>query len=112
MTVPLHDGATGWVAVVLAAGRGTRMRSRLPKILHPVAGRAMVRLVCDAVRAAGCYSIVVVTGAADDEVAVTVREAIPGASIAVQGEPLGTGHAALAGRSGVGEASQVLILNG
>lgn len=104
--------AEGWVAVVLAAGRGTRMRSRLPKVLHPVAGRSMVRHVCDAVRAAGCARIVVVTASEDDEVARAVRASIPEASIAVQGEPLGTGHAALAGAQAAGEASRVLILNG
>ena len=104
--------AEGWVAVVLAAGRGTRMRSRLPKVLHPVAGRTMVRHVCDAVRAAGCARIVVVTASEDDEVARAVRASIPEASIAVQGEPLGTGHAALAGMKAAGEASRVLILNG
>lgn len=104
--------ANGWVAVVLAAGRGTRMRSRLPKVLHPVAGRSMVRHVCEAVRAAGCQQIVVVTASADDEVARAVRAGVPGVRIAAQGEPLGTGHAALAGQAEAGEASRVLILNG
>ena len=104
--------ASGWVAVVLAAGRGTRMRSRLPKVLHPVAGRSMVRHVCEAVRAAGCEQIVVVTASADDEVARAVRASVRGARIAEQGEPLGTGHAALAGQAGAGEATRVLILNG
>lgn len=104
--------ATGWVAVVLAAGRGTRMRSRLPKVLHPVAGRSMVRHVCEAVRAAGCDQIVVVTASADDEVARAVRASVPGVRIATQGEPLGTGHAALAGQAEAEGASRVLILNG
>lgn len=111
MTKPRTEPADSWVAVVLAAGRGTRMRSRLPKVLHPVAGRTMVRLVCEAVRAAGCGHIVVVTRSEDDEVATAVRASIPGARIVAQGEPLGTGHAALAGRAGAGEASRVLILN-
>jgi len=104
--------ATGWVAVVLAAGRGTRMRSRLPKVLHPVAGRSMVRHVCEAVRAAGCEQIVVVTASADDEVARAVRASVPGVRIAEQGEPLGTGHAALAGQAEAQGAARVLILNG
>jgi len=107
-----HQNAAGWVAVVLAAGRGTRMRSRLPKVLHPVAGRSMVRHVCEAVRAAGCEQIVVVTADAHDEVAEAVRASIPGVVIAAQGEPLGTGHAALASRIAAGAASRVLILNG
>jgi bifunctional UDP-N-acetylglucosamine pyrophosphorylase/glucosamine-1-phosphate N-acetyltransferase len=98
----------GWVAIVLAAGRGTRMRSSLPKVLHTVAGRPMVRLVCDSLREAGFQDIVVVTSAADDAVAKTVGDV---ARIAVQDEPLGTGHAALAARGAVGEASRVMILN-
>jgi bifunctional UDP-N-acetylglucosamine pyrophosphorylase / glucosamine-1-phosphate N-acetyltransferase len=98
----------GWVAVVLAAGRGTRMRSSLPKVLHPVAGRPMVRLVTDTLREAGFRDVVVVTSAVDDAVATAVEGQ---ARIAVQSEPLGTGHAALAARVAVGEASRLLILN-
>ncbi len=101
----------GWVAVVLAAGKGTRMRSSLPKVLHPVAGRPMLLLICDTVRAAGIGRIVVVTAAEDDDVARTVREQVPGARVAPQHEPLGTGHAALAARDCAGDAAHVLILN-
>lgn len=102
----------GWVAVVLAAGRGTRMRSSLPKVLHPVAGRPMLLLLCDTLRAAGCERIVVVTGAEDDEVARVVRGGVPGVVVAAQGEPLGTGHAALAARAAAGVAPRVLVVNG
>lgn len=101
----------GWVAVVLAAGRGARMRSSLPKVLHPVAGRPMMLHVCDTVRAAGIERLIVVTTSEDDEVARAVRTHIPSAIVAPQGKPLGTGHATLAARAVVGEASQVLILN-
>ena len=76
----------GWVAVVLAAGRGTRMRSSLPKVLHPVAGRPMVDLVLDTLAEAGCSNVVVVTATADDEVARAVEAR---ARIAPQGEPSG-----------------------
>ncbi len=100
-----------WIAVVLAAGRGTRMRSQLPKVLHPVAGRAMVRLVCDTLRAAGCERIIVVTATEADEVAEAVRAAVPDVRIAPQGEPLGTGHAALAARAAAAGVRRVLILN-
>ncbi len=98
----------GWVAVVLAAGRGTRMRSSLPKVLHPVAGRPMVRLVVDTLREAGFRDTIVVTSAPDDPVAAALDGQ---ARIAVQREPLGTGHAALAARAAAGEAPRVLILN-
>lgn len=84
------------------------MRSRLPKVLHPVAGRPMVQLVCDALMEAGFGDIVVVTNHEDDRVAAAVRDR---ARVAVQPEPLGTGHAALAARSAVGEAEHLLILN-
>lgn len=111
MTRPEAVPLDGWLAIVLAAGRGTRMRSKLPKVLHPVAGRAMMLHVCDTVRAAGIERIVVVTSDADGEVAEAVRAQVPGAAVAPQGEPLGTGHAALAARAAAGESSHLLILN-
>ena len=98
----------GWIAVVLAAGRGTRMRSSVPKVLHPVCGRPMVRLVLDTVREAGFRDVIVVTSAADDAVARALGDS---ARVAVQPEPLGTGHAALVARAAAGEAPQVMILN-
>lgn len=111
MTRPEPPPLDGWLAIVLAAGRGTRMRSKLPKVLHPVAGRPMMLHVCDTVRSAGIERIVVVTADADGEVAEVVRSQVPGAVVAPQGEPLGTGHAALAARAAAGEASHLLILN-
>ncbi len=101
--------ADGWTAVVLAAGRGTRMRSRTPKVLHPVAGRPMLHLVCDALAAAGFDRQVVVVADAEDEVA---GAATPHAAIAVQDAPLGTGHAVLAAREAADDAARVLIVNG
>ena len=99
----------GWTAIVLAAGRGTRMRSRTPKVLHPVAGRPMLHLVLDALAAAGFDRPVVVTADTGDEVA---EAAAPRATIAVQDAPLGTGHAVLAARDAAGDAERVLIVNG
>jgi bifunctional UDP-N-acetylglucosamine pyrophosphorylase/glucosamine-1-phosphate N-acetyltransferase len=98
----------GWTAVILAAGRGTRMRSAMPKALHPVAGVPMVRLVANAARAAGFREIVVVVSPDGEAVA---EAAGPGAKRAIQEEPLGTGHAALAGVREAGEASNIAILN-
>ena len=100
----------GWTAVVLAAGRGVRMRSRRPKALHEVAGRPMLLLLLDALAGAGCERSVVVTADADDEVARAAREA--GALVAVQREPRGTADAALSAVEVVGEASRVLIAHG
>ena len=50
------------LAIVLAAGEGTRMRSALPKVLHPVAGRSLLAHVLGAVRAAGTQAAAVVVG--------------------------------------------------
>ena len=50
------------IGVVMAAGKGTRMRSRLPKVLHPVAGRPMLHWVLDALDEAGCARLVVIVG--------------------------------------------------
>lgn len=86
-------------AIILAAGKGTRMRSDLPKVVHPVGDppRAMVCAVVDACREAGCERIVLVVGYKQD----SVREAVAsqglawasGLEFAVQDQQLGTGHA-------------------
>ncbi|MQA00500.1 MAG: UDP-N-acetylglucosamine diphosphorylase/glucosamine-1-phosphate N-acetyltransferase [Dehalococcoidia bacterium] len=103
-----HPVLDGWTAVILAGGRGTRMRSALPKVLHPVAGVPMVRLVCDTVYEAGFRHIVVVAGDAE----AAIIEAVGNdARVVRQQEPLGTGHAAATAREAAGEAPQVMILN-
>ncbi|NUQ66715.1 MAG: NTP transferase domain-containing protein [Phycisphaerales bacterium] len=78
-------------AIILAAGKGTRMKGDLPKVCFPVGGRAMVCAVVDACIAAGCADIVIVVGYKQE----LVREALKGYSVrfAVQDEQLGTGHA-------------------
>ncbi|MEW6541653.1 MAG: bifunctional UDP-N-acetylglucosamine diphosphorylase/glucosamine-1-phosphate N-acetyltransferase GlmU [Bacillota bacterium] len=80
-------------AVVLAAGKGTRMKSRRPKVLHHVAGRPMVAHVIEAVREAGAHRIIVITGYGHDEVAAVVNEL--GGETVVQEPQLGTAHAVL-----------------
>ncbi|MDQ2877479.1 MAG: bifunctional UDP-N-acetylglucosamine diphosphorylase/glucosamine-1-phosphate N-acetyltransferase GlmU [Pseudomonadota bacterium] len=80
-------------AIILAAGQGTRMKSDLHKVLHPIAGRAMLLHLIDAFAAAGAAEQVVVVGARRDQVEAAV---VPlGARIAAQDEQLGTAHAAL-----------------
>jgi|GEM_PF-350772 len=79
-------------AIILAAGRGTRMRSDLPKVVFPVGGRPMVCAVVDACLAAGCGRVIVVVGHRQE----LVREALaayPTVEFAVQDQQLGTGHA-------------------
>jgi UDP-N-acetylglucosamine diphosphorylase/glucosamine-1-phosphate N-acetyltransferase len=82
------------MAIVLAAGKGTRMKSDLPKVLVPVAGRPMLRYVLDALRAAGAARLVVVVGYRAD----LVRKELENDSaieFAEQTEQLGTGHAVM-----------------
>ena len=82
------------MAIVLAAGKGTRMQSELPKVLVPVAGRPMVRYVIDALRAAGVDRIVVVVGYRADLVRAELA-GLPDIEFADQTEQLGTGHAVM-----------------
>jgi bifunctional UDP-N-acetylglucosamine pyrophosphorylase / glucosamine-1-phosphate N-acetyltransferase len=78
------------VAVVLAAGQGTRMRSRHPKVLHQLAGKTLIQRVLDLLQDAGAQGVVVVLGHQADE----VRRALPeSVSTVVQEQQLGTGHA-------------------
>lgn len=99
----------GWTAIVLAAGPGTRMRSAVPKVLHPVAGVPMVRLVCNLLREAGCADIVVVSSpSARDAIAAASGE---GVRVAVQPEPLGMGDAVLAAREAASGGGNVLMLH-
>ena len=79
-----------FVTIILAAGKGTRMKSALPKVLHKAGGKAMVQQVLDAAKAAGARRQVVVTGFGGD----AVREALGDqAEFVTQEEQLGTGHA-------------------
>jgi bifunctional UDP-N-acetylglucosamine pyrophosphorylase/glucosamine-1-phosphate N-acetyltransferase len=80
------------MAVVLAAGLGKRMKSKLHKVLHPVCGKPMVGHVLDAVAEAGCGRTIVVVGHGADKVQAYVGER---AECVLQAEQLGTGHAVL-----------------
>lgn len=85
-------------AIVLAAGKGTRMKSDLPKVCHEVGGRPMVCAVVDACLEAGCGRVVAVVGYKQE----LVRDALAGygdaVEFAVQAEQLGTGHAVVCAR--------------
>lgn len=112
LSAPLTSAASslaGWTAVVLAGGPGTRMRSALPKALHPVAGVPMVRLVCDLLRAAGCTSIVVVARDAIDQIQAIAGD---GVRMARQDGGRGTAHAVLAARALAAERGPLLLLHG
>jgi bifunctional UDP-N-acetylglucosamine pyrophosphorylase / glucosamine-1-phosphate N-acetyltransferase len=109
MTDPTPPGERA-VALVLAAGLGTRMRSRLPKLLHPLLGRPMLAYVLDlAVASTDCRPIVVYSPAT----AATRDVFADIADFALQAEPIGTGDAVRAGLAAVpADAEVVLVLNG
>ena len=95
--------------IILAAGKGTRMKSKLPKVLHKVGGKPMLQHVIDAAKKAGSSREVVIIGAG----AELVEKRISGVEFVLQKEQLGTGHAVLSAREKF-ETSEgtVLILCG
>jgi UDP-N-acetylglucosamine diphosphorylase/glucosamine-1-phosphate N-acetyltransferase len=98
--------ASAPAAIILAAGKGTRMGGDLPKVVHPVGGRPMICAVVDACRAAGCARIIVVVGYKQE----LVRDALAGVpeiEFAVQDQQLGTGHAVLCAESTLLAAKRV-----
>lgn len=80
-------------AVILAAGKGTRMKSALPKVMHAVGGRPMVDWSLALARDAGCSRIVVVVHPSQDVLIAHLKANHPDAAIAFQDPPMGTGHA-------------------
>lgn len=100
------------LAIVLAAGKGTRMKSDLPKVLFPALGRPMIEYVLDALDACGVQRIVVVVGyeAALVEKTLAARENV---EFALQSEQHGTGHAVMMCREQLASHDgSVLILTG
>jgi bifunctional UDP-N-acetylglucosamine pyrophosphorylase / glucosamine-1-phosphate N-acetyltransferase len=97
-------------AIVLAAGQGTRMRSRVPKVLHPLAGRPMIDHVLAALAAAGVEHPVVVTGFGADQLEAALQDRVP----TVRQDPqLGTADAVRCGLARVPpEARHVLVTMG
>jgi bifunctional UDP-N-acetylglucosamine pyrophosphorylase / glucosamine-1-phosphate N-acetyltransferase len=102
------------VAVVLAAGKGKRLRSSTPKVLLPVCGRPALWHVIEAARAARPKKIVVVVSHGKEQVEAVVRSwrISPEPVFVDQGDLLGTGHAVLAAERAVGRADEVLVLGG
>jgi bifunctional UDP-N-acetylglucosamine pyrophosphorylase / glucosamine-1-phosphate N-acetyltransferase len=85
--------------VILAAGKGERMKSATPKVLHPVGGRALLDHAIDAAQALGCERIIVVVGTHSPAVRAHAAARLGEAATAVQDPPLGTGHAVLAAKA-------------
>ncbi|HVJ94039.1 MAG TPA: NTP transferase domain-containing protein, partial [Labilithrix sp.] len=110
-------------AVILAAGQGTRMKSALPKVLHPVAGKPLVHFPVRAALEAGCGEVVVVVGHGREAVEAYLVKAFGESGenpdwagrvkTSVQKEQRGTGDAAKAGLEAVNsEAERVLVFYG
>lgn len=94
-------------AIILAAGQGTRMKSKLPKVLHKVLGKPMVQWVIDCLTAAGVTDKITVLGHGAEQVATVVAEQT---SIVYQTEQLGTGHAVMQGVKALGTENDCVIV--
>jgi bifunctional UDP-N-acetylglucosamine pyrophosphorylase/glucosamine-1-phosphate N-acetyltransferase len=98
------------LAVVLAAGEGTRMKSARPKVLHAVAGRSMLAHVLAGVTEAGADRVAVVVGPDRGDVSAEALRLAPNAQVFEQGERLGTAHAALRAREAIAAGCDELLV--
>jgi bifunctional UDP-N-acetylglucosamine pyrophosphorylase/glucosamine-1-phosphate N-acetyltransferase len=98
------------LTVVLAAGEGTRMRSSLPKVLHPVAGQPLLAHVLEAAPHGEGAALAVVVGPDHKAVTDEVRRARPDAATFIQAERLGTAHAVLAAREAIARGADDLLV--
>ena len=108
----MSETATEPMAIVLAAGKGTRMKSDLPKVLCQVLGRPLVHYVIDALRSAGVGKIIVVVGYKSELVRESLKD-YPNIEFVEQTEQLGTGHAVMVCRDQIKDfAGPVFIVAG
>ncbi len=112
--MPQTKSRRALVAVVLAAGKGKRLKSSIPKVLHPLCGRPLLwHAVRNALAARPDRIVFVVSNGAE-----RVREAVGSWALKIpvvfvdQGQPLGTGHAVLAAERAIGRADEVLVVGG
>ncbi|WP_027134295.1 bifunctional UDP-N-acetylglucosamine diphosphorylase/glucosamine-1-phosphate N-acetyltransferase GlmU [Geminicoccus roseus] len=105
MTTPLH-------VLVLAAGKGTRMKNGRPKVLHPLAGRSLLDHVLAVAAELEPSRVVLVLAPGMEEVAASARASGLPLSVAVQDPPLGTGHAVQVATAGLPAEGEVLVLYG
>lgn len=95
--------------IVLAAGKGTRMKSAMPKVLHPLAGKPLLAHVLDTAATLNPASVTVVIGHEAEQVKQTISHPV---KWALQSEQLGTGHAVREGMDGIEDDDTVLITYG
>src|ERR1700761_7348219 len=98
------------LTVVLAAGEGTRMRTTLPKVLHPVAGESLLAHVLAAAPKGERARLAVVVGPDHQRVEQEVKRLRSDADIFVQRERLGTAHAVLAARKAIAQGADDLLV--
>jgi len=99
------------LSIVLAAGKGTRMRSKRAKVLHEVGGRSMLGHVCAVAQTIGSDRIAVVVGPDMDDVRAEAMAHVPGAEVFVQSQQNGTADAVLAAREAIqSHDGDVLVL--
>ncbi len=98
------------LTIVLAAGEGTRMRSTMPKVLHPVAGQSLLAHVLGAAPKGAGTALAVVIGPGHEAVAAEAKQVRPDALTFVQRERLGTAHAVLAARDALGRGADDLLV--
>jgi bifunctional UDP-N-acetylglucosamine pyrophosphorylase / glucosamine-1-phosphate N-acetyltransferase len=108
----LGTGMTGRTSltIVLAAGEGTRMRTSLPKVLHPVAGQPLLAHVLGAVPGGAGAATAVVIGPTHEAVAAEAKRLRPDAATFIQRERLGTAHAVLAARDAIARGADDLLV--
>lgn len=99
-----------FTAIVLAAGKGTRMKSRMPKVLHAVAGRSMLAHVLSCLEAAGAVETVLVTASEHDSVRTEAGASCAGLKDAVQERQLGTADAVKSARGKLDAADRPVIV--
>ena len=97
-------------AIILAAGKGTRMKSRLPKVLHKIAGRPMLGHVLSSAGEIPNARSVLVIGPDMEEVAAYAKDVAPDTGTAIQSEQLGTAHAALMAEPEVADRDGVVLV--
>ncbi|MXQ10810.1 bifunctional UDP-N-acetylglucosamine diphosphorylase/glucosamine-1-phosphate N-acetyltransferase GlmU [Microvirga makkahensis] len=107
---PKTSAARSCLAVVLAAGEGTRMRSEKPKVLHHVANRSLLGHVLAILTEAGATRTAVVIGPDREDVEKEALRSVPDARIFVQRERLGTAHAVLSAREALAEKPDDVIV--
>ena len=101
--------------IVMAAGKGTRMKSELPKVLHPIAGRPMIHFVIDTALSLNPAKVVVIVGHLAESVKESIHQDFQSAvlSYALQAPQLGTGHAVMQAQKPLeGLDGHVIVLSG